>query len=351
VKINKNHIKGRGAQSNSEHRYSSYIYDKSEADEQTDENHSTKYIEVFPKTFINKISSPDIPMDYSMNPYEGCEHGCTYCYARNTHPYWGYSAGLDFERIILVKKTAPDLLKKELNKKSHTASPIMLSGNTDCYQPIERKLEITRSLLKILLEFKHPVGIITKNSLIERDLDLLIELNQLQLVQTVISITTLNEDLRRQLEPRTSTAINRLKTVELLAKNKIPVMVNIAPVIPGLTDMEIMKIAEKSAEAGAIGISYNIMRLPGEVEQVFTDWVKKTMPDRANKILNQTKQVHGGDLQDKKFGRRMRGEGVLSDSIKAQIQIARKKYFQERELPALRTDLFINEHNRQQKLF
>lgn len=351
MKINKNNIKGRGAQDNKQNRYSSYVYDKLEADEPDDENHLTKYIDVFPKTIINTISSPDIPMDYSVNPYEGCEHGCVYCYARNTHAYWGYGAGLDFERIILIKKSAPELLRNELNKKNHRASPIMLSGNTDCYQPIERKLEITRDLLKILLAYKHPVGVITKNSLIERDLDLYVQLHALNLVQVVISITTLNEELRRQLEPRTSTASNRLKTVELFAQRNIPVMVNIAPIIPGLTDIEIMKIAELSANAGALGIAYNIMRLPEEVEHVFTDWVRKTMPDRADKILNQTAQVHGGTIQDTKFGRRMRGEGVIAASIKSQIQLARKKYFSGREAPQLRNDLFVNDFNRQQKLF
>jgi DNA repair photolyase len=286
-----------------------------------------------------------------MNPYEGCEHGCTYCYARNTHPYWGYSAGLDFERVILVKKNAPELLRAELNKKSWVPDSIMLSGNTDCYQPIERKLEITRELLKILSEFKNPVGIITKNSLIQRDIDLLSEMAKLQLVTAVISITTANESLRRKMEPRTATYKKRLETVEALAQNGIPVLVNIAPVIPGLNDIEILKIAKAAAEAGALGISHNILRLPGEVEKIFTDWLERTFPDKKNKILNQLKSVHGGQIQDAQFGRRMRGEGTIADSIKQQMQIARKKYFAGKNIPVVRTDLFINQHNRQQSLF
>ncbi|MFN8261089.1 MAG: PA0069 family radical SAM protein [Chitinophagales bacterium] len=344
--------KGRGAQSNLTNRYSKLNYDEKEflGDEEAAVV-QTKYIEVFPKTIVNPVRSADIPLEYSMNPYEGCEHGCSYCYARNTHPYWGYNAGLDFERIILVKKNAPDLLKKTISKKSWQPSPIMLSGNTDCYQPIEKKLEITRQLLQVLLEHKHPVGIITKNSLIQRDMDILQEMAALRLVNVVISITTLNEEVRRKMEPRTATAAKRLETVELITKAGIPVMVNIAPIVPGLNDIEIMKIAKAASAAGALGIGYNILRLPGEVEQVFTDWLEMAFPMRKDKILNQLRQVHGGQIQDTKSGRRMRGEGVIADSIKQQMQMARKRYFEGRQLPSLDCTLFDPKVNGQISLF
>jgi DNA repair photolyase len=344
--------KGRGAQSNFTNRYSKANYDDKEYYEDDEPpNVQTKYIEVFPKTIINSVKSKDVPLDYSMNPYQGCEHGCSYCYARNTHPYWNYNAGLDFERMILVKKNAPDLLRKELQKKNWLVSPIMLSGNTDCYQPIEKKLEITRNILKVLLEFKHPVGIITKNSLIQRDIDILQEMTASNLVNTVISITTLDEEIRRKMEPRTASAKKRLQTVEALAKAGIPVMVNIAPIIPGLNDTEIFSIAKAASEHGAKAINYTILRLPGEVEPVFTNWLETAFPLRKEKILHQTANIHGGDIQDQKTGRRMRGEGVLADSIKQQFQLARNKFGLNNKIPALNCDIFDPKINGQFSLF
>ena len=344
--------KGRGAQSNSTNRFSKMNYDDKEfSDEDETQNIQTKYIDVFPKTIINVVKSKDIPLDYSMNPYQGCEHGCSYCYARNTHPYWNYNAGLDFERVILVKKNAPELLRKELGKKNWKVAPIMLSGNTDCYQPIEKKLEITRNLLKVLLEFKHPVGIITKNSLIQRDIDILQEMASLNLVNVVISITTLNETLRRKMEPRTASAKKRLECVEVLTKAGIPVIVNIAPIIPGLNDIEIFSIAKAAAEHGALNISYIVLRLPGEVEQVFTDWLEEAFPLKKDKILNQTKQIHGGNIQDQTFGKRMRGEGAFADSIKQQIQLARNKFLLNTKLPKLNCEIFDPKVDGQISLF
>lgn len=344
--------KGRGAQSNLTHRFSKVNYDDKELYEEDEvQNISTKYIEVFPKTIINAVKSSDVPLDYSMNPYQGCEHGCSYCYARNTHPYWNYNAGLDFERVILIKKSAPDLLRKELQKKNWKVSPIMFSGNTDCYQPIEKKLEITRNMLKVLLEFKHPVGVITKNSLIQRDIDILQEMAVLNLVNVVISITTLKEDLRRKLEPRTASAQKRLQTVEMLTKAGIPVMVNIAPIIPGLNDIEIFNIAKAAAEHGALGINYNIVRLPGEVEPVFTNWLETHYPLKKDKVLHQIAAIHGGEIQDTKSGRRMRGEGVLADSIKQQFQLARNKFGLNNKIPALNCDIFDPKINGQFSLF
>ncbi len=344
--------KGRGAQSNFTNRYSKVNYDDKELYNDDEEQHiQTKYIEVFPKTIINAVKSTDVPLDYSMNPYQGCEHGCSYCYARNTHPYWNYNAGLDFERIILVKKNAPDLLRKELQKKNWKVNPIMLSGNTDCYQPIEKKLEITRNILKVLLDFKHPVGVITKNSLIQRDIDILQEMASLNLVNAVISITTLDEEVRRKMEPRTASAKKRLQTVEMLAKAGIPIMVNIAPIIPGLNDTEIFSIAKAAAEHGALTINYNIVRLPGEVEPVFTHWLETSFPLKKEKILHQIANAHGGEIQDNKSGRRMRGEGVLADSIKQQMQLARNKYNLNNKIPALNCDIFDPKINGQISLF
>ena len=337
-------IKGRGAQNNLTNRYSKLNYDEKEYQEYPEEDDmphpQTKYLEVFPKTIVNAVKSPDIGAMYSMNPYEGCEHGCSYCYARNTHPYWGYSAGLDFERVILVKKNAPQLLKQTISKKSWVCSPIMLSGNTDCYQPIERKLEITREMLKVLLEHKHPVGTISKNSLIQRDIDILQEMAKLNLVHCTMSITSLDEELRRKMEPRTASAKKRLETVAALTNAGIPVTVNIAPIIPGLNDTEIFAIAKQSSEHGALGIGYTILRLPGEVEQVFTNWLDQHFPMKKDKILHQTISVHGGSVQDPKWGRRMRGEGNFADSIRQQIHLARNKFDLNKDIPELNCDLF-----------
>jgi len=344
--------KGRGAQSNLTNRYSKLNYDDKELyDDDETPNIQTKYIDVFPKTIINPVKSKDIFMDYSMNPYEGCEHGCSYCYARNTHPYWGYNAGLDFERVILVKKSAPELLRKELQKKNWKVSPIMFSGNTDCYQPIEKKLEITRNMLKVLLEFKHPVGFITKNSLIQRDIDLLREMAALNLVKVTISITSLNEEVRRKMEPRTASAIKRLQTVEALTKAGIPVSVNIAPIIPGLTDIEIFSIAKAAAAHGAYGINYTIVRLPGEVEPVFIKWLEEAFPMKKDKILHQIAAIHGGTIQDLKAGRRIRGEGAFADSIAQQIQMARRRFHLNLESKPLNCDIFDPKINGQFSLF
>jgi len=220
-----------------------------------------------------------------MNPYQGCEHGCIYCYARTTHDYWGYNAGLDFERKILYKSNAVELLKKQLNSKRWKPSPIFLSGNTDCYQPIEKKLQLTRDLLKVLLEYKHPVRILTKNSLIERDIDILSELAKLNLVSTAMSFTSLDNKLRSNLEPRTSSAKNKLKTIEKLANNNIPIQILIGPVIPGLNSHEVPDIIEQTANAGANWAGHTIIRVFGATLIVFEDWMEKTYPNQKNKVM------------------------------------------------------------------
>ena len=327
-------VKGRGAQFNPNNKFSAYTEDRHLFDEEELEKiRNTDYLEVHPKSILNKVTSPDIGPAFSLNPYQGCEHGCVYCYARNTHQYWGYSSGLEFEQKILIKKSAPQLLEAELKKKNWEAIPIMLAGNTDCYQPAEKKFEITRRLLEVLLKYRHPVGLITKNSLILRDLDLLEELNKDDLVHVSISLTTLNEELRQFLEPRTATVANRLKTISILSERGIPVNVMMAPIIPGLTEHEILPLAKKVAEAGARKISYTMVRLNGDVAAIFEDWLRKTYPDRADKVLGKIRECHGGQLSDSRFGVRMSGEGKIAEVIKQQFKLARQQYFKERSIP------------------
>ncbi len=349
---NPSFIKGRGAQVNPPNPYLNLVYDSdptTSLDE--DEALKTEYLEVFPKTMLNKVDSPDLPLDYSMNPYQGCEHGCIYCYARNTHPYWGYSAGTDFEQKILIKKNAAQLLAEKIKHPNWKATPIMLAGNTDCYQPIERKLEITRSILEVLYKYRHPVSIITKNSLILRDLDILQKLAEHNLVHVSISVTTLDEDLRRLLEPRTASVRSRLFTIEKLAKQGIPVNVMFAPVIPGLNDHEVFKIAEWTSRLGASSMGSTLVRLNGDVGVIFEDWLRKSFPDRAEKVLNKIKACHGGQLNDSRFGKRMSGEGNFAEIIWNQVKLAKKKFFEGKEIPPYNLDLHEQMKNPQLTLF
>ncbi len=326
------YLKGRGAQINPANPFHNLQYEEDpllfDPDGETDLR--TEYIPVYPKTMLNKVDSPDIGPAWSMNPYQGCEHGCVYCYARNTHTYWGYSAGVEFEQKILVKKDAPKILEATLKKPSWQATPIMLAGNTDCYQPAEQKFQITRQILEVLWKYRHPVGIITKNSLVLRDLDLLRQLNEERLIKVSISVTTLQEELRRFLEPRTASVKARLKTIETLAKNDIPVNVMLAPIIPGLNEHEIMDMAKTVAGLGAGSIGYTMVRLNGDVGRIFEDWIRKNMPDRADKVLNKIRECHGGRLSDSRFGTRMTGEGKIAEIIQQQIKLAKKLYFPER---------------------
>lgn len=351
-------IKGRGAQLNTPNRFFE-IHHKTRDDflefcqkegELADKN-KTKYLEVFPKTIVNKVDSPDVGMMYSMNPYQGCEHGCIYCYARNSHEYWGYSPGLDFERRILIKKDAPRLLEELLKKKTWKAHPIVLSGNTDCYQPAEKKFEITRKLLTIFLKYKHPVAIITKNALIGRDIGILKELAKDNLIGVSMSITSLSEETRRILEPRTATIKRRFETVKLLSDNGVPVNVMIAPIIPSINSHEVLPIAKAASENGAVAIAHTLIRLNGAIGQIFTDWIQKAMPDRAEKVLNQIKSCHGGQLNDSRFGTRMRGEGNIAQQINDLVRLARHKYFKEKGMPELNIGLYEEYRVGQFKLF
>jgi DNA repair photolyase len=351
-------IKGRGAQRNTPNRFFELSHEMRDdfleycaiEGEEADKN-KTQYLEVFPKTIVNKVSSPDVGMLYSMNAYQGCEHGCIYCYARNTHEFWGYSAGLDFERRILVKKDAPKLLEAFIKRKSWQACPIVMSGNTDCYQPAEKKFEIARDCLKVFLKYKHPVGIITKNALMLRDLDLLKALAEDNLITVNISITSLSEDTRRILEPRTATIKKCLDTVKILSENGIPVNVMIAPLIPSINSHEILSLAKKVSELGALSIGHTIVRLNGAVGEIFTDWIKIAMPDRAEKVLNQIESCHGGNLNDSRYGTRMRGEGEIAKQINDLVQLAKLKYFKDKAMPKLNCSLHEQYKEGQLKLF
>ncbi len=351
-------IYGRGAQHNTHNRFlkhSSEILDDflsyCEAENEKADTNKTSYLEIFPKTILNKVNSPDIGFNYSMNPYQGCEHGCIYCYARNTHEYWGYSAGLDFERKILYKSNAAELLEKKLRSRSWIPERIMFSGNTDCYQPIEKKLNITREMLKVLLKLKHPVGMITKNALILRDLDILKEMAKLNLVNVSISITSLSEQTRRTLEPRTASVKKRLETVEKLVNNSIPVNVMMAPIIPAINNHEILPLVKRVSELGASSVGYTIVRLNGAIGEIFTNWVQKAYPDRANKILNQIKDCHGGSLNDSRYGKRIKGEGKFVEQVAMQFKLARNLYLKNKELPKLNYALFDKHQTNQMKLF
>ncbi|ALI99959.1 PA0069 family radical SAM protein [Rufibacter tibetensis] len=346
--------KGRGAQYNPANPFlkNEYVVEHLEGlDEPWEQKSATQFFKEFPKSIVNEVDSPDLGLVYSMNPYQGCEHGCIYCYARNTHAYWGFGAGLDFEQKIIVKQNAPQVLRTQLEHPKWVVRPIMLAGNTDCYQPVEAKEKITRQLLEVLLEYRHPVSLITKNALVLRDLDLLTQLHQHRLLHVNISITTLNEPLRQKLEPRTSTGAKRLQVVRTLAEAGIPVNVMVAPIIPGLNDHEVPAILEASANAGALSAAYTIVRLNGAIGETFEDWVYKAYPDRANKVLDQIKACHGGTLNDSNYGRRMTGEGRWAETIKGLFKVSMNKYFKGRSMPAYDLTAFTPRSGKQLSMF
>ncbi|MAB49687.1 MAG: radical SAM protein [Flavobacteriaceae bacterium] len=351
-------IKGRGAQRNIHNRFFELSHEMRDdflefchkEGEIADKN-KTQYLNVFPKTIVNKVTSPDVGMAYSMNMYQGCEHGCIYCYSRNSHEFWGFSAGLDFERKILVKKDAPKLLEDLLKKKSWKAHTIVMSGNTDCYQPAEKKFQLTKQCLEVFLKYKHPVAIITKNALILRDIELLKVLAKDNLISVNISITSLSEETRRILEPRTATIKRRLQTVKELSDNGIPVNVMLAPIIPSINSHEILPMAKAVSEAGALSIAHTVVRLNGAIGEIFTDWIRKTMPDRADKVLHQIENCHGGTLNESRYGVRMRGEGQIAKQINDLIALARLKYFKDKSMPKLNIALHEQYKDGQLKLF
>lgn len=346
--IERHFIQGQGAQQNETNRFDRYTF---EPEEETFEATKTTFTEVFPKTIVNPVKSPDLRMEYSLNPYQGCEHGCSYCFARPTHEYWGFSAGLDFERKIMVKKNAPELLEKFFQKKNYVPQPIMLSGNTDCYQPAERHFEITRKLLQVCLDYRHPVSILTKNTLVLRDLDLLTALAAQHLVSVSFSIPTMDENIRRKMEPRTSTASNKIKAIEVLTQNQIPVGVMVAPVIPGLTSDESLNILKTVSEAGARSFGYVLVRLNDTVAPVFVKWIEAHFPDRAQKVLNLIRSMRGGNLGEKRYYERYKGEGNIAELIHNTFALGKRKYFSDREMPVLSTENFTGSRTQQLRLF
>ncbi|MFA0962208.1 PA0069 family radical SAM protein [Roseivirga sp. BDSF3-8] len=338
------YVKGRGAQFNPANPFSRHAY-VTEHEECLDEPlQQAPKREVFlenAKKVVNKVTSPDLSMMYSINPYQGCEHGCIYCYARNSHQYWGFSAGLDFESKLVAKKNAPELLEKFLQNPRWKPSPVSLSGNTDCYQPLEREMRLTRGCLEVLLKHRHPVGMITKNALILRDLDLLKELAAQNLVHVYISITTLDEAIRQKMEPRTARAGKRLEVLRKLTEAGVPCGVMAAPIIPGLNNAEIPAILEEAAKAGALTAGYTIVRLNGSVGPIFKDWLEKNFPDRAQKVWNQICAMHGGNVNDSQWRRRMHGEGHFAELTASMFRHAKARYMKERHMPDYNTGAFI----------
>jgi DNA repair photolyase len=323
------YIKGRGAQFNTRNKFETTERTKEHVeavDEWIEPNIHTRFIEVEAKSIVNKVDSPDVGMFYSMNPYQGCEHGCIYCYARNSFEYWGYSAGIDFESKILIKKNAPQLLRKFLLHPGWECVPISMSGNTDCYQPAEKKFKLTRSLLEVCYEFYQPVGMITKNAGILRDKELLQKMASKKLVSVLVTITSLNEDLRRVMEPRTTTAQQRLRVIEELSRAGVQTGVMLGPVIPGLNEHEMPAIIKAASEAGATFSAYTFIRLNGAVQFLFHDWLYKNFPDRASKVWHFIEAGHNGKVNDSRWGVRMRGEGNMAQLVAGQYQVYTKKY-------------------------
>lgn len=313
------YIKGRGAQYNPQNKFVDDMYGKfhiEAIDSFEETSNKTQFIPSEAKSLVHKVESPDVSMAYSANPYQGCEHGCIYCYARNSHQYWDMGPGLDFERKIIVKTNAVSLFEQFITRKNWNYTPIHLSGNTDCYQPIEREKELTRNILQTALHYKQPISIITKNALILRDKDILSELGKLGLIKVFVSLNSLTEETRQKIEPRTVTAKQRLKVIEELANSNIPMGVNVAPIIPGLTDSEIPQILKASAEAGAGWANYIIVRLNGQIGEIFKDWLEVAYPERSSKIWNAISSCHHGNVNNSNFGERMKGVGNIAEIIR-----------------------------------
>lgn len=319
-------IRGRGSSDNPQNRFRD-SYTDYQPDEETGQKPrpKTKLYRDDTDNILSTNSSPDIPFDVSLNPYRGCEHGCIYCYARPTHEFLGFSAGLDFESKIMAKYDAAKKLREKLGSKNWKPNTIVMSGVTDPYQPIEKKLQITRSCLQVCAEFRNPVGIITKNYLVTRDVDHLKTLAEYNAASVTVSITTLNRDLARVMEPRTSSPDRRLKAIKELTDAGIPVGVNVAPIIPGLTDNECVNILEAAKEAGAVSAGYTIVRLPYGVKDLFQDWLQQHFPDRKQKVLNKIRDMRDGKLNESSFGKRFSGDGNYAKQIADLFSIHRKR--------------------------
>ncbi len=335
--------KGRGAGDNPKNRFEGIYIEADEEYEGIEPSPETEFITDDSDTILSVNNSPDVPFTYSINPYRGCEHGCIYCYARPTHEYLGYSAGKDFESKIMVKRKAPELLKKMLTKDSWEPQTISISGVTDPYQPAERKEELTRQILRVLTDFRNPYTIVTKNKLVTRDLDILSEMAGFNGVKVMISLTTLDVRLASIMEPRTSRPNARLRAIEQLTEAGIPVGVLVAPVIPGLTDHEMPQLLQSARNAGARFAGYVVLRLPHSNKELFEQWVTEHFPNRKDKILNRVRALRGGDLNSTDFGDRMRGEGEFAEQINKMFHIYRQTYGYDDDGPPLSTTHFNRE--------
>jgi DNA repair photolyase len=316
-------MKGRGASWNPQSRFEKIEYIRDE-DAPLDENESprTVYLRDLARTIIATNDSPDVGFEASINPYRGCEHGCIYCYARPTHDYLGFSAGLDFETRILVKEDAPTLLWEELNAKKWEPKVLAISGVTDPYQPVEKRLGLTRGCLAVLADFRNPVAIITKNHLVTRDADLLGELARFDAARVFVSITTLDASLARVMEPRTSSPELRLDALAQLSAAGVPVGVMVAPVVPGLTDHEMPAILAAAKAAGATSAGFVVLRLPWAVAPLFEQWLEEHFPDRKQKVLNRIRDLRGGKLYDAQWGTRGRGRGIFAEQIATMFEVS-----------------------------
>jgi DNA repair photolyase len=339
-------FKGRGALSNPPVRFESTLVEKVDDGWYAQEEQVGSVPEtVLPdhaKSVITTNDSPDVGFEQSINPYRGCSHGCVYCFARPTHAYLGLSPGLDFETKLFYKDNAVELLRAELGKRSYVCKPIALGINTDGWQPLERRLQVSRAVLEVLTECRHPVTIVTKSALVVRDLDLLQALARDQLVSVMVSITSLDNEIKRTLEPRTASPQARLKVIEQLAAAGVPVGVLVAPVIPALTDHEMEHILEAAKAAGANSAGYVLLRLPHEIKDLFREWLAEHYPDRAKHVMSLINQARGGKDYQAEFGTRMVGTGVFAQLLRARFAVAKRKYgFEDAEhRHELRTDLF-----------
>ena len=334
-------IRGRGAASNPPNRFEPLHLERdAEWDPEQDASPTTRFYKDASSSIITYNNSPDVGFDASLNPYRGCEHGCVYCYARPTHEYLSLSAGLDFESRIMVKERAPELLRNELTSRKWQPQTLALSGVTDPYQPVERRLEITRRCLEVLAEMRNPVTVITKNHLVTRDLDHLSTLASFQAAAVFVTITSLDSTLIRRLEPRTSQPRQRLAAIEKLAQAGVPTGVLAAPVIPGLTDPEIPGILKQAREAGARFAGYVVLRLPHGLGDLFDEWLSHHFPERRDRVWERIRSLRGGKANDSRFGSRMKGEGVFADQIAQLFDVSVRQVGLNRSALPLSTDAF-----------
>ena len=344
-------VRGRGAASNPANRFEKMSYERAEWGQPEDPSVHTVFLRDETRSIINYNDSPDVGFEASINPYRGCEHGCIYCFARPNHEYLGFSAGLDFETKILVKENAPELLRREMSSPRWKPQVIAISGVTDAYQPIERRLQLTRQCLQVLVEFRNPVVIITKNELVTRDIDLLSELARFDAVLIFVSVTSLDAELARELEPRASQPNRRLAAIEALTKAGIPVGTLVAPVIPGLTDHEMPGILAAVAKAGASAAGFVPLRLPYGVAPLFEEWLTLHRPLQKEKILNRVREIRGGRLNDPNFHTRMQGSGAYAQHLSELFELSCRKAGLNSKRPILSTAAFRRSGPAQLRLF